>query len=109
MCDSSLSSLFLQGKKTKIRTTSKDGTNQVIVHDIHRDLNVGDCTVGDPKKSNSKSYLASIGLGECLRARSTRRIMKGFRTHKKSKLKIKPLMFNTSGVTDEKNAPTAAI
>ena len=34
--------------------------------------------------------------------------MRDFLHPEKSKLKTKPLMFNTAGVTDEENSPTAA-
>ena len=101
MCDSSLSSLFLQVKNTKTRTTNYDGTKQVTVQKSHRDVNVEYWPVGDPRKPKELILALKYSCVQLFVRNVDKHNHKKIAHPNKAKLKIKPLVFNTTGVTDE--------
>ena len=95
-------------KNSKIGKTNEDGTKQVTVHESHRDINMEYRPVGDPKKPKELILSCKYSCGQLFLRKADKQNHESIVHPDSSKLKIKPLVFNTAGVTDEENAPTAA-
>ena len=54
---------FFRVKKTEIRTTNKYGNKKVTVQKSHRDVNVEDWPVGDPKKPKEITLACKYSCG----------------------------------------------
>ena len=95
-------------KNTKTITTNEDGTKQVKLHESHRYVNVEDIPVGDPKKSKELILYYKYSCGQLFAHKVGKKNHERIAQPDKENMKIKPLVFNTAGVTDEENSSAEA-
>ena len=79
------------------------------MHECHKDVNVEDRPVGDPNKPKKLILAFKHSCGLLFVFKVNKQNHNRIVHPEKSKIKIKSLMFNTYGVTDEYNSPTASV